>query len=261
VNGQHNPEDVQLNPIFPFEDWTLQTHSATVDPIAQKAVSLAPKLASVLNGGTLNTAIRSPIAVARAGRGQELPGVLLHYSAAFSPLANGMSLFEGTDAQSIEQLGIVSATVQEALLQSVAAHPGEQEVISVFPAWPLQWDAEFELLARGGFLVRSRCASGEVSYVEIQSRLGETCWLQNPWDEACWIQQIGGASWQLSGDILQFDTQSGTSYLVSPVPEPSAIVLLITGLLGLLVYVSRSSNCSPIALCGIIAFWKRNHEV
>ena len=25
VDGQNNPEDVWLNPVFPFEDWTLET--------------------------------------------------------------------------------------------------------------------------------------------------------------------------------------------------------------------------------------------
>ena len=31
VDGQRNPEDVWLNPVFPFEDWTLETRDAAVD--------------------------------------------------------------------------------------------------------------------------------------------------------------------------------------------------------------------------------------
>ena len=97
VDGSHNSEDVWLNPVFPFEDWTLETRSPTVDKIVQKLLDLAPRHKSVLNGdGGLNTAIRTPIAAARAGRGHELPAILASYYAGFTPppLPNGMSQFE-----------------------------------------------------------------------------------------------------------------------------------------------------------------------
>ena len=35
VDGQHNPEDIWLNPIFPFEDWTLETEDPKTDRIVQ----------------------------------------------------------------------------------------------------------------------------------------------------------------------------------------------------------------------------------
>jgi hypothetical protein len=73
IDGQHNPEDVWLTPVFPFEDWTLETRHAATDAIVQKLLDLAPRHASVLRGAGLNTAIRTPIAGARAGRGRELP--------------------------------------------------------------------------------------------------------------------------------------------------------------------------------------------
>ena len=212
VNRSAHGEDPWHNPVFPFEDWTLETHSAPTDAMVQRMMDLLPRMAAVLNGSSLNTAIRTPIATAHAGRGEDLPAILSSYYSAFLPLANGMSMF---DAQSIEHLGIISTTVQEALLQSVSPHPGEQEIISVFPAWPLEWDADFSLLARGGFLVRSSCKSGKVEYVEIQSRLGETCWLRNPWGQKCVVQQVGGPTWPLNGDVLNFKTEAGERYLVS----------------------------------------------
>ena len=123
----------------------------------------------------LNTAIRTPIAVARAGRGKALRQVLERYYAAFAPLPNGMSLFEGPTAASVEHLGLLTTTLQEALVQSVSPRPGEPEVICVFPAWPTEWDASFRLLARGGFLVSSEIKEGQVAFVEIESQLGEDC--------------------------------------------------------------------------------------
>ena len=50
VDEQHNPEDVWLNPVFPFEDWTLETHSPTMDRMVRKTIELAPRLQSILNG-------------------------------------------------------------------------------------------------------------------------------------------------------------------------------------------------------------------
>ena len=80
IDGQNNPEDVWLTPVFPFEDWTLETRDAAADAIVQKILDLAPRHAAVLGGAGLNTAIRTPIVVARAGRGRRVaqsPGTLL----------------------------------------------------------------------------------------------------------------------------------------------------------------------------------------
>jgi hypothetical protein len=216
VDGQHNPEDVWLTPVFPFEDWTLETRDATADRIVQRLLDLAPRHKSVLNGAGTNTAIRSPIAAARAGRREELPRILDRYAAAFSPLPNGMSLFEGPTAASVEHLGLLTMTLQDALLQSVSPRPGEPEVIRVFPAWPTNWNASFRLLARGGFLVSSRIATGAVHFVEIESRLGEECRLRNPWDRSCIVQEVGGPSQVLEKEVLCFPTKPGAIYRISP---------------------------------------------
>jgi hypothetical protein len=217
VDGQHNPEDVWLNPIFPFEDWTLETRDPSVDKIVQKALDLAPRMQSILNGESCNTAIRTPIAWVRAGRGEDLPAILESYYAAFAPLANGWSLFEGAgQAHSIEHLGCISIALQEGLMQSVSPHPGGPEIINVFPAWPKAWEASFRLLARGGFLVTSAVQQGKVEFVEIESRRGELCRLRNPWGVPCRIEEIDGTARELNGDILCFSTEKGRRYRVLP---------------------------------------------
>jgi hypothetical protein len=216
IDGQNNPEDVWLTPVFPFEDWTLQTRDPVVDAIVQKTLDLAPRHASVLGGVGLNTAIRTPIAVARAGRGKELPRVLERYDAAFASLPNGMSLFEGPTAASVEHLGLLTTTLQEALMQSVSPRPGEPEITCVFPAWPLAWDASFRLLARGGFLVSSEVKKGRVQFVEIASRCGEECRLRNPWRGICVVNEINGGGRELTGELLQFQTAAGSRYRCIP---------------------------------------------
>jgi hypothetical protein len=220
-DGHRNSEDVWLNPVFPFEDWTLETRSAATDAIVQRVLDLAHRHRAVVSGEGLNTAIRSPIAAARAGRGADLPAILASYWAAFSPLPNGLSLFEGPNDPSVEHLGLLSMTLQEALLQSVSPHPGEPEVISVFPAWPAAWSASFRLLARGGFLVTAARGAGGVELVGIESRLGEVCRLRNPWGQACVVTEEGsGSATTVSGDILVFPTAKGGRYQVLPETAP-----------------------------------------
>jgi hypothetical protein len=216
VDGQHNPEDVWLTPVFPFEDWTLETRDATADRIVQRLLDLAPRHKSVLNGAGTNTAIRSPIAAIRAGRGEELPQILDRYAAAFAPLLNGMSLFEGPTAASVEHLGLLTTTLQDSLLQSVSPRPGEPEVIAVFPAWPKHWNGSFRLLARGGFLVSSKFEAGAVRDIDIESRSGEECRLRNPWGRSCVVEEVDGSSRILEGDVLRFNTVPGSKYRIRP---------------------------------------------
>ena len=222
VDGSHHCEDIWLNPIFPFEDWTLETRYPETDRIVQKALNLAPRLSKILNGyDNCTTSIRTPIVCSRAGQGDKLPSVLVSYYAAFSPLPNGLSLFEGWQDSSSEHLGCISMTVQEGLLQSVSARPGEPEVINVLPAWPKECDASFRLLARGGFLVTASVRNGKLEFVEIESRLGEPCRLRNPWKRPCLVTEIGGAAQELKSDILCFKTGRGRSYLVLPKGRPA----------------------------------------
>lgn len=232
IDGQQNPEDVWLAPVFPFEDWTLETRHPATDAIVQKLLDLAPRMGSILRGDACNTAIRTPIAAVRAGRGDELPAILATYYAAFGALENGWSLFEGhgeieNQAHSIEPLGCISFLLQEGVLQAASARPGQPEIISLFPAWPEEWDASFRLLTRGGFVVSSAMHEGEVKAVEIESRRGEVCRLRNPWGMACTLSEAGGVEQELEGELLRFETEAGGRYRLWPAggtaPEPTRI--------------------------------------
>ena len=208
-------EDVWLTPVFPFEDWTLETDDPETARIVRKLVSLAPRLKSILEGEHSNTADRTPVAVARAGLGEFLPEVLARYDAAFSPMANGMSRFEGHQAMSVEPLGIITTALQEGLLQSVSRRPGELEAIRVFAAWPRRWDASFRLLARGGFVVRSSISTGRVEFVEIESRLGGTCRVRLPWEAYRFEGQAEGEV-RCRGGLVEFETRRGGRYRLAP---------------------------------------------
>ena len=231
VDGQHNPEDTWLTPVFPFEAWTMETGDPEADRIVRKLVDLAPRMRKILSGEQCNTAIRTPIAAARAGLADRLPVMLDAYWKSFPALRNGMSLFEYPTAHSIEIPGCITLVLQEMLLQSVSPSPGDPEIISVFPAWPRTWSASFSLLARGGFMVRSTIAEGRIALIEIESRLGEEVRIRNPWSEVPRVTTAGGAviAVRQGSGIVSFDTRSGESYLLAPITgAPSQLRLPVS---------------------------------
>jgi hypothetical protein len=72
-----------------------------------------------------------------------------------------------------------SMAISELLIQSV------DDIIRLFPAWPLEKQARFtKLRAQGGFLVSSECSKGKISYIKVVSTAGGTMSLLNPWDKA-----------------------------------------------------------------------------
>ena len=127
-------------------------------------------------------------------------------------LANRMTLREGPQALDAQRLGRACEALHQALLQSQAPAPGEDPVIHVFPAWPKEQDASFQLLARGGFLVTASFQGGRVAYLELESRAGAPCRLRNPWGEA----RVAVAGRVLSGSLLEFPTRRGERIRVVP---------------------------------------------
>jgi len=115
----------------------------------------------------------------------------------------------------IEPQGRASEALQLALCQSVPASPGEETVIRVFPAWPKEWDAEYTLLCRGGFLVTSSMQKGQIEFVEIQSQFGGECRLRNPWGNDEVTLYRGGREWKnMYGSLLKFNTREGENIVM-----------------------------------------------
>lgn len=220
--------------IFPFEIWTLETRDPETERMVRKLGELNSTRADFIAGQLwgLTSVSHMPIMGSRLGRGEELPAMLAAYYATFNqeggPLPNGFSLFEGINDPSIEPLGCISTTLNEALVQSVSAQPDQPEVIRVFPAWPETWDAAFRLLVRGGFLVSASMRAGGIEFVEIESRMGEPCRMRNPWGKPCQVQQADGPSQHLVDEILHFETEPGMRYLVLPEEAPIPALRRIT---------------------------------
>lgn len=221
-NGSQGTEDVWQYPIIPFENVTLETTDPEMLRVANETVSLMPQYRNLMSGGaSLNTTARTPISVARLGRGEELPLMLASYYCAFPQRPNGFSPFE-SGANSVEHIAINMMAMQEALLQSISPTPGEPEVLRVFPAWPAAWDATYTLQAQGGFRVTSSRTKGVISFVEIVSERGEPCRIRNPWKGPC-VLVAEGKKIQRSDDLIQFPTAAGQTYLLYQAKEPAPV--------------------------------------
>ena len=130
-------------------------------------------------------------------------------------LANRMDWREGPQTTSAQRLGNAADALHTALCQDLPAGPGDQPIIRVFPAWPTEWDAEFGLLCRGGFLVSSAMRKGEIGFVELEARNGGECRLRNPWGEAeVTLYRDGQKVEELGGSMLKFGTAKGERIIV-----------------------------------------------
>jgi len=132
-------------------------------------------------------------------------------------LANRMTLREGVNAIGVQRLGIVADALHLALCQSVPAEPGGEPVIHVFGAWPKEWDAQFTLLARGGFVVTSSMHERGIEFVEIKSSAGGLCRIRNPWPNTELTLYRNAKKWKnTSESLVEFETQRDRIYVLIP---------------------------------------------
>lgn len=118
--------------------------------------------------------------------------------------------FATTDWAEFGGYGILSAGLQDGLMQSISATPGGDPVIRVFPAWDKNKPAYFKLLAKGGFLVSSTVKDGKVNFVEINSQLGGVCRIRNPWPGSTLsLYRNGIKAEDLTGSLIEFSTGVG----------------------------------------------------
>jgi hypothetical protein len=130
-------------------------------------------------------------------------------------LSNRMRLREGPGAIDAEHIGGLTMGIHSSLLQNAADKIEQDPIIQVFPSWPNDWDAKFNLLARGGFRVTSSQKKGVIEFVELQSQYGKECHLQNPWGASeVTLYRNGEKSENLSGTLLSFHIRENESIIV-----------------------------------------------
>ncbi|TDF92782.1 glycosyl hydrolase family 95 catalytic domain-containing protein [Paenibacillus piri] len=128
---------------------------------------------------------------------------------------NRLTVREGINALSAQRLGNAATAVQYALCQSQPAGPGKESVIHLFPACPKDWDAEFSLWCHGGFRVTSAIRKRVIELVSIESMLGGTCRLRNPWgNREVAVYRDNDEIMRSVDSLIEFHTDKNTAYTV-----------------------------------------------
>lgn len=130
-------------------------------------------------------------------------------TAEIGTMPNRMTLREGYQTTGVQNLGRMADALHYALINSSPPAPGKNPIITLFPAWPEEWNADFKLLARGNFIVTSSFRDGRITLLEIYSKCGSDCTILNPWTESIvTIFRNGKKSEKLKGNILTFKTKA-----------------------------------------------------
>jgi hypothetical protein len=128
---------------------------------------------------------------------------------------NRLRLREGPGAIDAEHIGGLTMGIHSSLLTNAANKVDDEPIIQVFSSWPKGWDAQFQLLAKEGFLVSSSQQNNETEFVEIISKLGEECNLINPWEDSeVILYRNGSKSENMNGSQLRFYTTNGEKIIV-----------------------------------------------
>lgn len=118
-------------------------------------------------------------------------------------------------SHSLQGPGIFSRAIHSALLLSVSATPTAPPVIRVMESWPREWDVDFQLQAKGAFLVSSSLKGGKIRFVEIESQLGGECRIRNPWPDSEVAMLVDGKKKGTFKDaLIKFPTEKGKHYLL-----------------------------------------------
>ncbi len=115
----------------------------------------------------------------------------------------------------LQGYGNFSRAIHSALLLSISPTPTGKPVIRVMEGWPREWNVDFQLQAKGGFLVSSSLRGGAIRFVEIESQLGGECRIRNPWpDSEVLILADGREQGTIRDELIDIPTEKGKRYVL-----------------------------------------------
>jgi hypothetical protein len=221
-----NQEHPELYPVFPFA--LVDAYSAS--PVVARAVNTFrarryPNWAGWSPCPVQAARLRLPdtvdLIMDHAHRHQNFPYGGWTSDTPPSPVLPGSKLCV-EDAPYFDSAGVNATALQEALLQS---HPiWEQEPPDLAEGGPLRllpavrpdWSGRFQLLARGGFLVRVEFAQGKVTRANILATRGGKLRLMNPFSGASRLQLAGTKQLVTSERRIIIDANPGDSLEIRP---------------------------------------------
>ncbi len=207
--GGKGTESPRLRMAEQFDLLTLESEKDELWQLVQDTFDVHTGTTAYLAGNPGNETGRYPVIAARLGRSEAIAKVLPLWLQRWQDAPPNRLPVTG-DGITVQGYGIFSDALQQALCQSIAPSPGAEPVIRIFPAWPRDWDAQFKLLCKGGFLVSASMEETCIGEVRIESQLGGTCRIRNPWfPEAVAMTKNGQVMESCAESLLVFETEQG----------------------------------------------------
>lgn len=169
-----------------------------------------------------------PIQAAQLDLGNQVSSTLMALTERYQTFPNGFANWGGTSGEFyIEQIGIVAAALQMALVQE---HDGE---IVTAPAVPAHWSMEGSVAVSGRSRVDVQVQNGVTTMVAIEAGTNKTIRLRNPWPGHAVDVVASGTKEMLHhaspAPVIAFPVKAGKSYLVCRSDSPQLRFAPISG--------------------------------
>jgi len=167
---------------------------------------------------------------ARLGLADEVAAALTRSTQKYQTFVNGLGLLfgaanDGTSEPYVEQLGIVAAALDEALVQSY------DDRVRIAPAWPAAWSVAGRLAIAGQARLDVQVANGKVAFAIVEADADGALQVRNPWpSQAAHIIDgtTGATVAATAADTLTLPAAAGHWYVL--LPDGAALPhLTITG--------------------------------
>lgn len=204
-----NAENIGLETVWPYD---LIGDSSTLFELARR--TYAHRRFSAVADWSFD-----PLQAARLDLGDEVASTLVKITERSQNAPNGLANWNEKYGEFyVEQVGVVAAALQEALVQDY------DRTIRIAPATPLDWDMDGSVYVRGKTRVDVQVRAGRVVTAVIECGSDQELKVRNPWPGST-INVLSGKTSAVvvrpaKVPILQFQGAAGTSYVLERLDAP-----------------------------------------
>lgn len=207
---RRNSENIGLEAVWPFS----LIGDNTLTAVGRRTFTSRPYVNS-------NSWSYDALHAARLGLPNDMRNALLNAIRAFQVYPSGMASFTRQPANQpyIEQIGVLAATVPEALVQSYDG------LLRIAPAWPSDWTAEGTVAIPHNSRVHVQVFNGTPATVAISSGANQQLTVRNPWPGQS-VSVVDGQSGAVvvgpqTSATITIPAQQGRKYLVERTASPT----------------------------------------
>lgn len=207
---RRNSENIGLEAVWPYS----LIGDSTLTAVGRRTFTSRPYVNS-------NSWSYDALHAARLGLPNDMRNALLNAIRAFQVYPSGMASFTRQPANQpyIEQIGVLAATVPEALVQSYDG------LLRIAPAWPSDWTGEGTVTIPHNSRVHVQVFNGTPATVAISSGANQQLSVRNPWQGQS-VRVVDGQSGAVvvgptTSGTLTVPAQQGRKYLVERTSSPT----------------------------------------